>query len=68
MCQVLVTTAIDALLITRTKHIFIGGGFLSHPLTAKIVMEEFEVRKWQAATNLDFVVSLEFEYLLNLLR
>ena len=53
MCQVLVTTAFDACLITGCKHLFVGGGFPSHPLVARLVMEEFEFRKYQSASLLD---------------
>ena len=60
MCQNLVTVAFDACVMTRTRHIFIHGNFVQHPLTQRMVWEEFEFRKWQAMTfALPGVVSVE---------
>ena len=55
-CNVAVTTAFDACLITKTKHIFIGGGFAGHPLAAKIIMQEFEFKRWYAANFMEGMV------------
>ena len=59
MCQELVSTALYACHVTRIKHIFIGGSFIAHALTQRLVMEEFEYRKLIRATSGD-VVSAQF--------
>ncbi len=43
--------------LTKTKHIFIAGTFIAHPLTQKIVTEEFEKEKWDRAMFFDDIVS-----------
>ena len=61
MCQVLVAMALNSCLITKVKHIFAAGGFLSHPLTERIVMQDFEFRKYQrASSSKDFVSTAQF--------
>ena len=62
-CNVAVTTAFDACLITRTKHIFIGGGFVAHSLAAKIIMQEFEFKRWYAASFMERMVRKTKHYI-----
>ena len=45
-CHHLAITAYDAMMSAEVRHIFIAGSFCSHPLVQKIVLSEFEYRKW----------------------
>ncbi len=49
MCTNLVTNVIDSLVMLKAKHVFVGGSFISHPLTQKHVFEDFEYRKRELA-------------------
>ena len=57
MCQELVRTAINAMHMTKTKHLFVAGSFISHPLTQRLVEEEFEYARWGGAMYYDGIVS-----------
>ena len=57
MCQELVRTAINAMHMTRTKHLFVAGSFISHSLTQRLVEEEFEYARWGGAMYYDGIVS-----------
>ena len=57
MCQHLASTALTNMQVTRTHHIFIAGSFISHPLVQRIVMEEFEAKKWWDAMAMEGIVS-----------
>ena len=57
MCQELVRTAINAMHMTKTKHLFVAGSFISHPLTQRLVEEEFEYSRWGGAMYYDGIVS-----------
>ncbi len=52
MCTNLVTNVLDSLVMLKTKHVFVGGSFVSHPLTQKLVFEDFEYRKRELAAML----------------
>ena len=67
MCQELVGTVMYSMHVTRVRHMFLGGGFVAHPLTRSLVMEEFEFRKWVRAANGGDVVSThEYFFLLKI--
>ena len=53
-------TAVHAMHFTKTKHIFIAGSFISHPLTQRLVAEEFEHARWMGAMLFDGIVSIKF--------
>ena len=57
MCTNLVNNVLDSLIMLKTKHVFIAGSFVNHPLTQKIVFEEFEYRKRELAGYLPGFVS-----------
>ena len=61
MCQELVSTALYACHVTRIKHIFIGGSFIAHALTQRLVMEEFEYWKLIKATEGNVVSGQVFQ-------
>ena len=50
-------TAIYAMHVTRTKHLFVAGSFISHPLTQRLVEEEFEYARWGRAMSFENIVS-----------
>ena len=56
-CHHVAITAYDSLIIAKAKHIFLAGGFCTHPLVQKIVTDEFEYRKWFLGTCTDDLVS-----------
>lgn len=56
MCQSLVSNTLYACHVTRTKHIYLGGSFVPHPLTQRLLMEEFENKKLEAAFNIHGLV------------
>ena len=57
MCQHLAETALINMQLTKTHHVFIAGSFISHPLVQRLVVEEFEAKKWWDAIGIDGIVS-----------
>ena len=57
MCQHLASTALTNMYATKTHHIFIAGSFISHPLVQRLVVEEFEAKKWWDAMVIEGMVS-----------
>ena len=61
MCQHLAETALTNMQLTKTHHVFIAGSFISHPLVQRLVVEEFETKKWwDSMTMADIVSTLQF--------
>ena len=56
MCQHLASTALTNMYATKTHHIFIAGSFISHPLVQRLVVEEFEAKKWWDAMATEGIV------------
>ena len=52
LCTNLVTNVLDSLVMLKTKHVFVGGSFVNHPLTQRLVFEHFEYQKRELAMAL----------------
>ena len=49
ICGNLVQVCLNNAVVSGIRHIFVAGSFISHPLTQKIVLAEFETQRCQMA-------------------